>query len=240
MTESVKEVIGELRPLRCELDILSRSDGSAVFAQGETVVIASVHGPVEVKLQNLQYDRSSVEVFYKSKTGQQSVGDRFREQYIRNTCESALLTAIYPRTAVSLQLQEMEDRAGVIIHYAPSISPKLLFNSLIACAVNAACMSLLHSGLEMRFLVAAVHCALRPSGAILLDPDVRTMAEEGGTVAAFTFAFDSIDRRTVAVHTEGKYTAEQFNQAQNACREASAAIFDFYRSSFKKYMKVYC
>ncbi|XP_055678515.1 exosome complex component RRP46 [Lutzomyia longipalpis] len=223
MTESVKEIIGELRPLRCELDILSRSDGSAVFAQGETVVIASVHGPVEVKLQNLQYDRSSVEVFYKSKTGQQSVGDRFREQYIRNTCESALLTAIYPRTAISLQLQEMEDRAG-----------------LIACAVNAACMSLLHSGLEMRFLVAAVHCALRPSGAILFDPDVRTMAEEGGTVAAFTFAFDSIDRRTVAVHTEGKYTAEQFNQAQNACREASAAIFDFYRSSFKKYMKVYC
>uniref|UniRef100_A0A1L8DXW4 Putative exosomal 3'-5' exoribonuclease complex subunit rrp46 n=1 Tax=Nyssomyia neivai TaxID=330878 RepID=A0A1L8DXW4_9DIPT len=223
MTESAKETFGKLRPLRCELDILSRSDGSALFAQGETAVIASVHGPVEVKLQNLQYDRSSVEVFYKSKSGQQSVGDRFREQYIRNTCESALLTTIYPRTAISLQLQEMEDRAG-----------------LIACAINAACMSLLHSGLHMRFLVAAVHCVLHPSGSISLDPDVRAMADGGGPKASFTFAFDSVDQRTVAVHTDGKYTGDQFNQAQEVCRAASGAIFNFYRSSFKKYMKVYC
>ncbi|XP_059615801.1 exosome complex component RRP46-like [Phlebotomus argentipes] len=213
----------ELRPMRCELDVLSRSDGSALFAQGETAVLSSVHGPVEVKLQNLQYDKSSVEVYYKSKSGQQSVGDRFREQYIRNTCESALLTALYPRTAISLQLQEMEDRAG-----------------LIACAVNASCLSLLHSGLEMRFLVAAVHCALRPSGALLLDPDARTMAEEGGFVATFTFAFESVSRRTVAVHTEGHFTAEQFNEAQELCAKASEAIFDFYRKSLKKYMKVYC
>ncbi|GAB0093695.1 Rrp46 [Sergentomyia squamirostris] len=212
-----------LRPIRCELDVLSRSDGSALFAQGETVVIASVHGPVEVKMQNLQYDKASVEVYFKSIGGQSNVGDRFREQYIRNACESALLTALNPRTAISIQLQEMEDRAG-----------------LIACAVNAACLSLLHSGLEMRFLVAAVHCALTPSGRILLDPDVRTIMEEGGTVATFTFAFDSIDRRTVAMHSEGKCTEEQLNEAQEACRKASEVIFDFYRKSLKKFMKVYC
>lgn len=92
----------------------------------------------------------------------------------------------------------------------------------------------------MRFLVAAVHCALRPSGTILLDPDVRTMVEDGGTVATFTFAFDSVSRRTVAVHSEGKYTVDQFNEAQDICSKASEAIFDFYRNSFKKYMKVYC
>lgn len=75
--------------------------------------MASVNGPVEVKLQNLQIEKSSVEVFYRPKSGLPSVTDRLREQIIKNTCETALLVTLHPRTAISLQLQEMEDRGGV-------------------------------------------------------------------------------------------------------------------------------
>lgn len=123
-----------VRPIHCELDILSESDGSALLTQGdynsrkyllipshspvllfpgETAVLSSVNGPVEVKLSNLQYDRASVEVNYRPRTGLPQVADRFKEHLIRGTCESALIPALYPRTAISVQLQEMEDNGGV-------------------------------------------------------------------------------------------------------------------------------
>lgn len=122
-----------LRPMNCELHALTRSDGSALLTQGvimtfeedfkrfhrisfctgETSVMASVYGPIEVKLQNLRIDKAHVEVYYRPKSGLPSVGDRLREQIIRNTCETALLSVLHPRTAITIQLQEMEDNEGV-------------------------------------------------------------------------------------------------------------------------------
>lgn len=85
------------------------------YFPGETAVLSSVNGPVEVKLSNLQHDKASVEVNYRPRTGLPQVVDRFKEHLIRGTCESALIPALYPRTAISIQLQEMEDNGGVRI-----------------------------------------------------------------------------------------------------------------------------
>ncbi len=83
--------------------------------------MASVYGPIEVKLQNLRIDKAHVEVYYRPKSGLPSVGDRLREQIIRNTCETALLSVLYPRTAITIQLQEMEDNDGVSINFCYKI-----------------------------------------------------------------------------------------------------------------------
>lgn len=114
MGKSDKEdVVGELRPLKAELNILTRSDGSALFSQGNTMVLASVSGPVEVKLQNLNVDKTTIEVYFRPKSGLPSVEDRFKENFIEQTCSAALLTGLHPRTAYMIQLQEMEDNGGV-------------------------------------------------------------------------------------------------------------------------------
>jgi exosome complex component RRP46 len=80
---------------------------------GQTVCVASVYGPIEVKLQNLDIDKASIEVFYRPKAGLSSVTDRLKEKIIRNTCNSALISTLHPRTAISIQIQEMEDKGGV-------------------------------------------------------------------------------------------------------------------------------
>ena len=52
-----------LRPLGCELSLLSRSDGSASFTFGDdTFVIACVYGPTDVRISKERIDKATVEV----------------------------------------------------------------------------------------------------------------------------------------------------------------------------------
>lgn len=80
---------------------------------GDTAVTATVSGPIEVKLHNLQIDRAHVEVYYRSKSGLPSIADKLREKIVRDTCETALLTVLYPRSSIFLQIHEMENAGGV-------------------------------------------------------------------------------------------------------------------------------
>lgn len=80
---------------------------------GDTAVTATVSGPIEVKLHNLQIDKANVEVYYRSKSGLPSIADKLREKIVRDTCESALLTVLYPRSSIFLQIHELENAGGV-------------------------------------------------------------------------------------------------------------------------------
>ncbi|XP_071453880.1 exosome complex component RRP46 [Hetaerina americana] len=209
------EIEQKLRPMFCELDVLSRPDGSAMLTVGETAVAAAVYGPIEVKLNKLIIDRTSVETVYRPKTGQARVADKTRENLIGNTCSSAILTTLYPRTSVSIILQEMHNAGG-----------------LLACSINAACLALIRSGIAMKFLIAAVSCAITKSDEIILDPDHVNSKD---IKSELMFAFDNIDFRVVAVHTTGLFSDDQYKQAMHFCAEASKKIFDFYREIVKKY-----
>lgn len=181
--------------------------------------MASVYGPIEGRPQQQLIDKAYVEVNFRPKAGQSSVADRLFEQIVRQTCESALLTVLHPRTAVTVQLQEMEDRGG-----------------LIAASLNAACLALLNSGIAMRFLVGAVHCAVAADGTtLLLDPDARQLADSR---AQMTFVFESASGRTVSVHTSGRHTVAQYNDAQRMCAAASGAVFAFYREAITKFVQI--
>lgn len=81
--------------------------------KGATTVLASVTGPVEVKLQNLNVEKATIEVYYRPKSGLSSVDDRFIENFIQQSVEFALLSGLHPRTAYKIQLQEMENCGGV-------------------------------------------------------------------------------------------------------------------------------
>lgn len=105
---------------------------------------------------------------------------------------------------------------------------------LIACAVNATCLALLHSGLSMKSLVAAVHCAITEAGELVLDPEQDVCDR---SVANFTFVFDNVDKNVVAVHTNGRFTIEQYQSALKQCKHASDVIFKFYRDAIRKYSK---
>lgn len=130
---------------------------------GETAVMASVYGPIECKLQNMNIEKASVEVYYRSKSGMPSVSDRLREQIIKNTCEEALITAMHPRTAITIQLQEMDDRSGV-----RKVSPKrVAFYTknknfiLSVCLANCLCYKCCLSCANKQWPINEVPCCSR-------------------------------------------------------------------------------
>lgn len=107
--------MGQLRNIKAEINILTCSDGSVLYSQGQTTVLASVHGPVEVKLQNLSAEKAFIEVYYRPKNGLPSVKDRFMEKIIQESSDTVLLSGLHPRTSYKIQVQELEDDGGVSI-----------------------------------------------------------------------------------------------------------------------------
>lgn len=89
---------------------------SSKYLIGETTATATINGPGEVKLQNLQIDKAHVEVSYRSKSGLPSIADKLREKIIRETCETAISSVLYPRSSIILQIHEIENTCGVRCH----------------------------------------------------------------------------------------------------------------------------
>ncbi|KAE8745143.1 hypothetical protein FOCC_FOCC008209 [Frankliniella occidentalis] len=205
----------KLRPFYCELNVLSRPDGSAIVTQGETAAIAGVYGPIEVKPNKIHIEKATVEGIYRPKSGLPCVSDRLCETTLQNTFEAAVLTSQYPRTLISISVQEMQDSGG-----------------LLACAINAGCLALMNSGLSMKFLVAAVHCMINKTGEVILDPDNKQLKD---SCASLMFAFDNVDKNIVSSSTHGRFTEAQYQEALLRCRTASTEIFQLYRDMVKKY-----
>lgn len=180
-------------------------------------------------MQNLDTNKAHLEVAYRPKSGLPGVNEKYKEKIIRNLCETAILSTIYPRTAISVQVQEMDDNGGIF-----------------ACAVNSVNLALVNSGLEMKFLIAAVHCALDFDGILHLDPAISKQfilnknykLRSNKFKATFTFVFDNVKQEVIGVHTDGKFSIQNYNEAVKICREASKNIFEFYKKMIRKFSTV--
>ncbi|XP_015110720.1 exosome complex component RRP46 [Diachasma alloeum] len=207
-----------LREMNCELNQLSMPDGSTIFMQGDTCIAAGVYGPIEARLAKMMYDKAHIEVVFSPIKGPPSIDGRMKELYIKETCESTIMISLHPGTAISINLQEMEDAGG-----------------LLACAINAANLALINSSLSMKFTIAAIHCMIdKDSGKIILDPEPNQLQNAR---AKFTYAFDSIKKDLITCHTSGIFTEKELMISMKQCREASQYIFNFYREVVKKYSK---
>ncbi|XP_053613466.1 exosome complex component RRP46 [Plodia interpunctella] len=208
----------KLKPMKCELNFLSKSDGSAILSQGETVALASVNGPIDVKMQSQSIEKSMLEVLFCTKSGKPSVGDRYKENVIKQTCETAILGSLYPRTAITVTIQELEDYGG-----------------LLSCSLNCVCLALLNAGVSLRYVFAAVSVALDDAGALLLDPSGR---QADAARAHMNFVFESRGKTLITSFTEGSFGEDTYREALERSRAASDLIFGFYREVVSKYGNV--
>ncbi|KAJ8925702.1 hypothetical protein NQ315_009549 [Exocentrus adspersus] len=194
----------------CKLGVLSRPDASVIFCEGETVVMAGIYGPIEVKMQKMLIDKASVECNYRPKRGLPGVEDKLYESLIRNICDTALVTSLYPRSAILIALQEMHNSG-----------------QLISCAINAACLVCLESGIDMKFMFGAVTCFLTNQEELRLMPPISDSAVK----ASFVFVLDNVKERILASHTEGSFSMEQYEEAQDLSRKQIKNVFAFFKKT---------
>lgn len=149
------------------------------------------------------------------------MGDRLNESIIRNVCETALVAALYPRSAIMVNIQEMQNNGERL-------------SQLLACAINAASLALLESDMDLKFMVAANSCELKHDGTMHLNYSPVTSEEPKAT---FVFAFDSVEKRVLTTHTSGSFSAEEYQTALECCRSQSEQIFQFFRSTVSNCVK---
>ncbi|KAL0868881.1 hypothetical protein ABMA27_007221 [Loxostege sticticalis] len=200
----------KLQPMKCELNFLSKSDGSAILSQGDTVALVSVNGPLDIKSTSQSIEKSTLEILFCSKGGKPSVADRYKENVIRQTCEKAVLGCLYPRTGITITIQELED-----------------FGGFLSCALNCACLALLNSGVSLRHVFACVTCGVDEKGEVVLGGR--------GCDTQISCVFDSIDKTLITCFSEGTYSEGTYLEAVARCRAASELVFAFYRDVVSKY-----
>jgi hypothetical protein len=145
---------GRLSPWQLRDSVLarqvhSRADGSALWRQGNTAVLAAVYGPrPPASLSSEDSERCVVEVAWRPRSGG-APGPRERalELAVARCAQGALLAGQHPRGAVLVALQVLSDDGGAL-----------------ACGVNAACAAMVDAGLPMAFMFGAVACALGVGG----------------------------------------------------------------------------
>jgi exosome complex component RRP46 len=59
-------------------------------------------------------NKAYMEVSYRPRCGIPGVNERYKEKIIKNICETVILTALYPKSQINIQIQEMDDGSGVI------------------------------------------------------------------------------------------------------------------------------
>ena len=229
-----KRTAQQMRPLKCDCSVLTRSDGSARYSVGNTAVLASVYGPADVDGRRELVDRAAVSVTVRPVTGQDGPVERELEESLAGLVRAAVLTTMYPRTLIAVTVQVLHDDGG-----------------LLAAAANAVMLALMDAGVALKSLLSAACCALcvppalpghaaRTTAPVLvLDPSAEeealaqctfTFAFAAEQLAALTGATAAADVAVAFSHTRGVFDyAADCLPAVHAAVHAAKVVAQFFR-----------
>jgi exosome complex component RRP46 len=151
---------------------------------GDTAALASISGPIEVRLASELPSKAMFEVILRPLTNVPATDSKALAATIRTSLEPSLILTSNPRTLIQLVIQSLRQ-----------VHNSMWRDSLTAAMINASCLALLNSGsIYMRGVVTAVAIGRLPDGTLVVDPDEEE--EEslgGGGCFAFMFA-DGLDK----------------------------------------------
>nr|XP_054759769.1 exosome complex component RRP46-like [Lytechinus pictus] len=176
--------------------------------------MAAVYGPGDIKPNKALMDKATVTVTYKPKVGMAGVREKALERMIRNTCETVLLTTLFPRSSVDIIIQEIQD-AG----------------ALLACCINAACLAMINGGIPMKCTVAASCCMMSKDEDLVVDP-TKEQAKDADCI--LTAAIDSSSHNLITSSMHGSCTVEQYHKLMSVSQKACDKVFDFYREAMTR------
>ena len=181
-----------------EYELLSRVDGSARFGFGTPLensrvsrpadkavddvhVLASVSGPIEVRLAAENSTKATFEVSVRPLASIPGTDSKALGATIKSLLTPSLLLTRHPRTLIQLAIQPLSPSLGDSPKGVPSLHP-----GIAAASINAASLALMNASVSMKGVVCAVAVARASSEQPILNPTTDQLA---GSTASGCFAF---------------------------------------------------
>ncbi|MCD6202864.1 MAG: exosome complex exonuclease Rrp41 [Methanophagales archaeon] len=201
----------ELRPIKIEVGVLKRADGSCYFELGDNKVIAAVYGPREMHPRHAQDAKMAV-LKYRYNMAPFSVDERKRpgpdrrsveiSKVSREALEPVIIKEFYPKTEIDVYVEILQSDAGTR-----------------TAGINAASVALADAGIPMKDLVSSVAVG-KIDGEVVLDLNA---VEDNYGEADMPIAMVARRNTITALQMDGRMTKEEFDKglklAMNACRQ---------------------
>jgi exosome complex component RRP41 len=214
--------LDELRPIKLEVGVLDKADGSAYIEHGKNKILAAVFGPRETQPKHIALaDRAVVRCRYHmapfSTDERKSPAPSRREQelskVIRESLEPSILSEYFPRSTIDLFIEVLQADAGT------------------RCAgITAASLALADAGIPLRELVAG--CAAgKIDGKVVLDlSDVEDKKGDADLPVAYMPKSNSIG----LLQMDGSMTEEELKQALEMAVSACKTIYEMQRDALRQ------
>ena len=213
--------IDELRPIKLEVGVLDKADGSAYIEHGKNKILAAVYGPREAHPKHIALaDRAVVRCRYHmapfSTEERKSPAPSRRElelsKVIRESLEPSILSEYFPRATIDIFIEVLQADAGT------------------RCAgITSAALALADAGIPMKELVAG--CAAgKIEGRVVLDlSDIEDKQGEADLPVALMAKSNVVS----LLQMDGSLSADEFNQAFEMATEACRKIYEMQREALK-------
>jgi exosome complex component RRP41 len=217
----------ELRPVKVQVGVISKADGSAYIEHGKNKILAGVYGPREVHPKHLALpDRTVLKCRYHmapfSVQERKSPAPSRREielsKVIRESLEPAIFMEYYPRTMIDIFIEVLQADGGT------------------RCAsITAAALALADSGIPMRDLVVA--CAAgKVDDTIVLD--LMDTEDKMGSADVPVALMPNLNAITL-LQMDGTLSTEEFESSVNLALEGCKQIYILQKEALRtKYVNV--
>jgi exosome complex component RRP41 len=219
--------LNELRPLRAEIGVVPNADGSALFAQGETIAIAAVYGPKTLNPKHMQNPEKGVlRVHYNMLPF--SVPDRIRPGISRRSQEISKVTEWALSPVVLL-----DELPGTVIDIHINI---LQANAGTRCAgINAASMALAHAGVPMTELIGAVAVGKMDKTIVADVNKEEEDFEDGEGATDIPMAYLGNSGKISLLQLDGRIQVDKFKEALAVGKDACKRIVELQTKVLKEY-----
>ncbi len=212
----------ELRPLKIEVGVLKRADGSAYIEMGSNKVLAAVYGPREMHPRHDQQPDTAV-LRCRYNMAPFSVDDRKRPGPDRRSVEISKVTRealapllfleLYPRSVIDVFIEVLEADAGTR-----------------TAGINAEAVALADAGIPMRDLVSAVAVG-KVDGTIVLD-----LVKDEDQLGTTDMPVAIVPRKKLItlLQMDGHFTEEEFKQALDLAFKGCQQIYEAQRQALRE------
>ncbi len=214
--------LDELRPLKLEVGILDKANGSAYIEHGRNKILAGVFGPREAQPRHIALaDRAVLRCRYHmapfSTDERKSPAPSRRElelsKVVREALEPSIMSEYFPRATIDIFIEVLQADAGT------------------RCAgITAASLALADAGIPMRELVAA--CAAgKVDGKVALDlSDIEDKKGDADLPVAFMPKSNAIG----LLQMDGSMTEDELKQALDMAVDACKKIYEMQREALRQ------